>query len=622
MNGLTTWKRIEPHARTMDLTPGLAAEIADPLWMLLRQWQLGELTGDDGGAPVAVDVATSWSRFSRFRAEGITPETANSPGPEAFAIPRTGEGVLLREHDGPLERLVEREPVLGGLGGGVDPDHPAPWVAAVQTGRSFRRHLEAAGLGGVVQRLMACAPETTFQTLAAKDAVADPQGARFRTLLAGKVLDGAQVLALVDGPGLPAEAIGDADAGKVADLVALWRTEVEEDWGTGNATAPSWVSNRLEYAFSVGAPPLPVDGYSDPPGGGGEIVLRAVEYDGAGLSWHSLDIDPDPVASLGAAADGGGPHEGDESGEGYTGRQVRSMLAAPLRYPGMPADRYWEFEDSKVSFGNASAGPTDLARLMAVDYAVVYSPDWFIVPVELPVGCVARVDWVVVRDTFGVATLVGTSRQQSQDAAGRMFQPVTAGGHGVEDVPLLVVLPSALGSASSAPLEDVALQRDEAANVAWSIESRVLGPSGLGVDTPWFRSEFALGPVKTADPYDLVWRLATRVAQSWIPLVAVSKDEDAQPVLRKARLLETDKEGLLATEIGQTRSAKSLIMREVRDVCDEEITCSGINVRVVDQIARGYDGQSYLWRGRTKQAWKGEASSGLRFDAVTSKPKA
>ena len=41
-----------------DLDEGLRARVADPLWFLARQWQLGELHGEDASSPVAVDVTT------------------------------------------------------------------------------------------------------------------------------------------------------------------------------------------------------------------------------------------------------------------------------------------------------------------------------------------------------------------------------------------------------------------------------------------------------------------------------------------------------------------------------------------------------------------------------------
>ncbi len=591
---IITWGRVEPHARTTDISVGLAAEVADPLWLLLRQWQLGELTGDDGGSPVAIDVATSWSRFSRFRAEGVAQDAAPTD---------LGAG------HGPFEQIVEREALIR-----LGQPGATPWVTAVHAGRSLRRHLTRRGLGAVADRLVdQLSTETDFSPAAAvapadgpvQGPIEGPDEARYRTLLAGKVLDGVKVLEGVRATGtLPAAVVGAASPTEVNAALEAWQEELQTEWGVTEAVTSvpdTWVRKRLEYAFSIAAPPLPVD--PDAPGQSeAEVVLRAAEYDGTGLSWHSLDLDPDPAHGLGAEAD-----------EGLTGSRVNTVLASPLVYPGMPANRYWEVEDAKVSLGRASAGPTDLARMLAIDFALVYSPDWFLAPVELPVGCVGRVDWVIVRDTFGVATLVGTSQTQAGDGAGRQFQPSNVAGE-EGDNPLLVVLPSALSTMTADPGEEVALQRDEVANVAWSIEKRVLGPAGRGILRPWFREDFELPEATTAEDYELVWRLATPVAAPWSPLVSILQEPDVPRVLRKARLLETT--------TNAERSPKSQIMRDVdRDIYDEEITRTGVQVRMVEQLARWYDGRSYVWRGREKRSWRGEAASGLRFDDATPKPR-
>src|SRR5262249_59695604 len=47
-----------------------------------------------------------------------------------------------------------------------------------------------------------------------------------------------------------------------------------------------------------------------------------------------------------------------------TGVQTCALpISTPLRYAGMPSDRYWEFEDGQVNFGKIEAQPHDLARL-------------------------------------------------------------------------------------------------------------------------------------------------------------------------------------------------------------------------------------------------------------------
>ena len=64
----------------------------------------------------------------------------------------------------------------------------------------------------------------------------------------------------------------------------------------------------------------------------------------------------------------------------------RPPMPTIARYPGMPADRYWEFEDGRVNFGMLGAAKTDLARLAVIEYALVFGNDWFTLPVTLPVN--------------------------------------------------------------------------------------------------------------------------------------------------------------------------------------------------------------------------------------------
>lgn len=49
-------RRLEPIPPFGDLQRGFATEVADPLWMLGRQWELGEHVGEDAGTPVGVTV--------------------------------------------------------------------------------------------------------------------------------------------------------------------------------------------------------------------------------------------------------------------------------------------------------------------------------------------------------------------------------------------------------------------------------------------------------------------------------------------------------------------------------------------------------------------------------------
>src|ERR1041385_4093324 len=56
---ITAYNRLEPRARTENFVRSLRAEIRDPLWMLTRQWQMGELEAEDGGSPIDARLLTS-----------------------------------------------------------------------------------------------------------------------------------------------------------------------------------------------------------------------------------------------------------------------------------------------------------------------------------------------------------------------------------------------------------------------------------------------------------------------------------------------------------------------------------------------------------------------------------
>lgn len=55
--------RLEADPRNTDPREGATVPLADPAWMLARQWWVGEMRGFDGGAPVAVDFRTRTDRL-------------------------------------------------------------------------------------------------------------------------------------------------------------------------------------------------------------------------------------------------------------------------------------------------------------------------------------------------------------------------------------------------------------------------------------------------------------------------------------------------------------------------------------------------------------------------------
>ncbi len=62
------WDRIEAIARSTGLTGGLEARVANPLWLLARQWQVGEFHGDDAAQPAVVRITGRSTPLATFRA--------------------------------------------------------------------------------------------------------------------------------------------------------------------------------------------------------------------------------------------------------------------------------------------------------------------------------------------------------------------------------------------------------------------------------------------------------------------------------------------------------------------------------------------------------------------------
>src|SRR5438445_8661215 len=93
---VTVWNRLEGRPRTANFNRALKAEVRDALWMLARQWQLGEYQGDDAGSPISAKIRVTTSRMQKYR-----------PG-EAGAVEKFDETL-------PLETKVERRPVFFSL---------------------------------------------------------------------------------------------------------------------------------------------------------------------------------------------------------------------------------------------------------------------------------------------------------------------------------------------------------------------------------------------------------------------------------------------------------------------------------------------------------------------------
>jgi hypothetical protein len=544
MTTTTTWHRLEPRVRGADPAKGLRAAVHDPLWLLGRQWQLGELLGEDAASPVVARVETIQHPLSRFR-----PATGNAADYDPQAVP--------------LEVLVEREPVVAPtLRQRLD-----AWTRLVDL-------LTAAGLAGRAAEFAAAHP------LVPPRVGRDPAEDRLRLLAGGRAGDGLAV----------AEALATDRAGLPEELVETFISWVREQTPTGQGGC--WTSDRLEYRFSVGASTA-----------SGEVVLSAPEYLGGRLDWYDLDVDEDPSHTLGGAASDGAT-------------TVAHMLPTRVMFPGMPAERFWEFEDAAVDFGAVSAAAEDLGRLITVEFATVFGNDWWSVPVPARFGGLVGVRSLVVRDTFGENVRVKpTETDASATAPWRMFRltdSVLAAGSGPAPA-LLLLAPVVAAALEGDSVEQLLLLRDEMANMGWAVERVVEGADSRPRDRSIeYGSRLSAAPLpELASPAELVYALQTMVPEHWIPLVPV-----LDPAGSGAVMLQR---GSLLTHDGLARPITAqgvLLAPEVSPwyFHEEEVPRAGLRVRRVPCMARWLDGTSYDWISRQVGSGGGEGSSGLQFD--------
>jgi hypothetical protein len=344
------------------------------------------------------------------------------------------------------------------------------------------------------------------------------------------------------------------------------------------AADSSWIEDRFEYRFSIRVG-----------SGDDHDVLAAPVHEGGAVDWFTFDHAPRRSLAL------------EEEPRSTDIHERLTMVATPLRFAGMPADRYWQFEDAQVHLGQLDAQPHDLARLCVAEFAMVYGNDWLVVPLTVHGGSLTRIESVAYTTTFGERFVVRAADDTRRTGRFRMFA-IAEQGAPARTFPGLLIPPTALGVIDGSPLEDVAFLRDEAANMAWAVERTVQARSG----DPRSRGdeERPVNQVQDLEaPGELQYILQTEVPRHWIPFVPISTGI-GHIALRKGTMAEED------LSLGVVLDPTPLTVQ------DEEVPREGLRVRRVPALARATDGRYLRWITRRVSVGRGEGWSGLSFDGT------
>jgi hypothetical protein len=619
---VTLWNRLEGRPRTADFDRSLRAEIRDPLWMLTRQWQLGEFKGEDAGSAAKARVQVSTGRVDRY---AVKSENREATGGEEWqpAVPFDTEI--------PLEAQVERERLFE-QGGGEGAALTRTYLAfRGQMGRHWVRLLRAAGLEALKPAFagrfgfaeVGEADPAALEDLETAHVRSDPAAWQVLAMLAGRLPDGERLLAAIEDGGFVQWIEERFDAGVRAVLTDLaadfrawfYRLVSQPDLMVNPAVEDAWAPSYLEYQLAVSAPADASEAL--------RTTLVAEQYHQGQLDWYAFEVDRDGHLE---ELPGAPPPAG-----GFEVRETLAVIPAQIQFNGMPNVRWWELEDRRTDFGSIRAGTTDIPLLLLAEFGLVYGNDWSVIPYNLPVGTLAEINGLIVTDVFGVRTLIRAAGQgQRMDWQKWSMYGLTARlGRGPVD-PRLFLAPAVAKIQEGDPLEKVILARDEMTNMVWGIEERIPGVLGTGVDgfeaaTALSRYFLQRAPVSGALPEaseaTIRYVLGTSVPENWIPFIATH-----QPGSQRQIRLQRAAMPRLTDALPDSRvEPRGAILRTGLDggpvrqpyfLHEEEVPRAGVIVTRGFQRARWFDGKVCTWIGRRKETGRGQGASGLVFDRV------
>lgn len=602
---ITAWNRLEGRPRQPDFARALKAEVRDAMFMLSRQWQMGEFQGDDAGSPATVKVQLSTTRLRGYKAAGGTTE----PFDDSL----------------PLEARVERRTLpltMDGKAVALD--------IRVLLGRQWLKMIApiADYSAAFIDKYRIVAPDPTRR----EDAYvcAHPESWLIAAALAGRRMDGGALYVYLT------EVAGRHAWDDMPTILPTHHAPIDDaakefvKWVTTTFTQPpskdedAWLSDRLEYQFACSAPE-----------GGSETVLDAEEYYQGHLDWYNLDFDPSRQ-TLGPLPTGPSPEAS----------VLQSLIPVPISYDGMPNTRWWAFEDRRVNFGAVTPATTDLGTLMFLEFGLVYANDWFLIPLTLDAGTLVRVRGMAVTTVFGERfwiTAAGTGPDDDWQRWSMFTLSVKGTANGQQADTSLLLLPTVPKIQEGHPLEEVMMIRDEVANMVWGIEQTIPLASGGGkrgseaaTETlayhrrlldDWLRAH-AVVSATLPPSAPIIYKVMNAVPENWIPFITVHVPGDLRETqLQRAsmpRLLDGDPEPTpdrVRPRTSLLRDGLETTPKAGYYLHEEEVPRAGVVVSQAYQRTRWTNGRVIVWLGARKEIGRGQGSSGLAFDRLANAPR-
>lgn len=595
---IVMWNRLEGRPRRKDFDRALRAEIRDALWMLTRQWQVGEFRGDDAGSPVYARLLAQVEALKSFE-------------------PATGDPVPF-DDSVPLETRVEQRPIVFST-----KDSLRSLDLRLLMGRQWLKLIAPIGdfRSAYIDQYAIKRPDPDDRDDA--QSVAHVDAWQHFSALAGRAMDGAALyLYLKADPTHHAYddiIVPEVQKTDIDDAATKFLAWFEELFVQPKGEGDSWLPSHLEYQFSL-----------DTTGAPGK-VLRAQEYYHGRLDWFNLDFDGSTLSLNDETTEP--PPAGDTGPPDF----LSAFFPTALTFEGMPNTRWWCFEEGRTNFGDIKPDTNEIGKLLLMEFGLVYANDWFMVPLTVPAGSIITVQGLAVSNVFGERIWVEPAGLGAENAwqKWRMFGLSSFKSTSPQADMSLVMLPTVSKVIEERPLEEIALVRDEVANMVWGIENMVPLPDGSSkrgreaaielrqhiarivqeeaeITPPSLPVEFK-APVR--------YEIMNTVPENWIPFIPVHLENDNRQIqLQRAsmlRIIEGDaspakikpRTELLRFGLDD-QTVKAYFLHE------EEVPRTGVLVSQSFQRTRWYGGRVFTWMGVRKSTGRGEGSSGLAFDQL------
>ncbi len=559
MPGFIPQFRLEGRSRDGDDESGLEMRIADPLWMLGRQWQFGEFKGEDNGSPIGAHASyrKEMLNFYSFLNTEKHEEIGNVP----------------------LEARVEAMEI-----------HPNNLKDKVRIGQKFEEIIRADFSASDSEDFTGKLKSQFPLKLNGKP---DEKSLSFFKLMEGNVIDGGSLWEKIQNNSFP-----EGDFLPLEPAIQKLKIWFQQLYLTAQGKS-SWQSKNLAHQFNVH--------------GEKDIELNAPDYQSGHLDWYSFDnakigIDPNentadsdifiPVRVSFAAMPDKRLYAFEDSKIDLSGMQVdrADLVKLMIIDFSLVSDNDWFTIPFKMEQG-------EICWINNITVKDVFGITT-VINNDKNTGQYLDSNPLKIWDMFKIrpSDLLRERGSNNQEIFKKEEQ-------------FLYLPPVTTFRQESRPLEEILFLRDEYANMVWGIEKTVCNEWGkpvngydlhLELNGPFMNTEERKGTIPQ-------FRLATQVPTNWIPYLPFHIDDSITNIeLRRAVMMRNEAD----TEPVDIEPLSTLAQNDLLTVREEAIPRAGVRVQLTKQRVRGTDGKTYIWLGRKVLAGRGEGSSGLKFDQL------